>query len=247
MKNLLITAIFCCAITTPPLFADSSWGYGASNGPATWGNHFPDCKPGGMQTPVDIQTNQLTKVSSHQPLKFSFIQSANTIVNNGHSMQVNFTGTDNKVMIGNVAYQILQLHFHSPSETTINKKHFPVEMHIVAVSPDKKLVVFAVLFNTGAANPAISTLWTYLPKTVGNSNSLAKANIDYKALLPSNLSYDQLEGSLTTPPCTHGLTWRVLKMPMTMSSAQIAEFRKYYDGNNRPVQALPKGAVITTN
>lgn len=246
MKKLLLTAIFCCAITTPPLFADLSWGYSSSNGPATWGNHFPDCKPGGSQTPVDIETNNLVTVTNHAPLKFYFGHTANTIVNNGHTFQIIFPSNSSTVVIGKTKYQILQLHFHSPSENTVNKAHFPVEMHIEALSPEKKLTVIAVFFKSGAMNSAIAALWKHLPDSVGNSISLAKTSIDYGALLPNNLNYDQLEGSLTTPPCTHGLTWRILKTPMTMSSAQIAQLRKYYDGNNRPIQALPKGAAITT-
>lgn len=235
MKKLLCALLLTTTIIYSA-FANENWGYGPTNGPATWGKEYTACQPGGYQSPVNLTTIQLQSMKYHRLLKFSFKAPADNIVNNGHTIQVNFPPSGNSITIGLTTYRLVQLHFHSPSENTIDRHHFPLEMHLVLSSPNGNLAVVAVFFKAGTANPAITTLWQHIPTQAGGSYDLSKMNIDYSALLPQNLRYEKIEGSLTTPPCTRHVPWHILITPATMSTAQINEFRKYYSGNNRPVQ-----------
>ena len=45
-------------------------------------------------------------------------------------------------------------------------------------------------------------------------------------------------GSLTTPPCTEGVLWVVIKQPVTLSPAQLKLFTQLFPANARPLQTL---------
>jgi carbonic anhydrase len=101
-----------------------------------------------------------------------------------------------------------------------------------------KMAVVAVLFELGAYNPALSSLWARLPRVVGNEIGFPNVRIDMEKLLPADRAYYAYEGSLNMPPCTEGLTWFVLKRPVTVSAGQIREFTALHGANARPVQPL---------
>ena len=131
----------------------------------------------------------------------------------------------------------MQLHFHSPSENTIDGKSFPLEMHLVHKDAQGNLAVVAVMFENGVANPALSELFKDVPLKAG-SKELNQKSINLNALLPKDHAYYGFNGSLTTPPCSEGVTWVVLKNPVSLSAEQLKTFNNYYKGNNRPVQPI---------
>ena len=69
--------------------------------------------------------------------------------------------------------------------------------------------------------------------------------IDPSELLPADRSYFSYVGSLTTPPCTEGVRWFVLKDPVTVSSSEIGTFTKLYPRNARPLQPVNGREVLT--
>lgn len=56
------------------------------------------------------------------------------------------------------------------------------------------------------------------------------------------MEYYQFAGSLTTPPCSEGLQWVVLKNPTSISAGQLATFP--ISGNFRPPQPLNSRTVM---
>jgi len=137
----------------------------------------------------------------------------------------------------------MQFHFHSPSENHINDESFPMEAHIVHGDGVGNFAVIAVMFKEGEANPALEALWENMPTTEGEHRKLNTANLS--DLLPENKDYYRFTGSLTTPPCSEGLRWLVLKNPITASKAQIEQFQKVMQHpNNRPLQPINARVIL---
>ncbi len=139
-------------------------------------------------------------------------------------------------------YKLVQFHFHTPSEESIDGKRFPLVAHLVHKNENGALAVVAVLFKKGKENAALKQVFAELPAAAGDKHPLA-SNIDMMATLPSTHAYYAYMGSLTTPPCSEGVHWQVLKQPSEISGKQLAAFRKLYPMNARPVQPL-NGRII---
>jgi carbonic anhydrase len=145
--------------------------------------------------------------------------------------------------LDNAAFQMKQVHFHAPSENTIHGKSFPLEAHFVHADSKGNLAVIGVMFTEGKANPALAKIWEQLPNEEGEPSTLKSRTLPSE-LMPENKSYYRFSGSLTTPPCSEGVRWLLMKNPLTASKEQIEAFKKaVHHDNNRPVQAL-NGRVI---
>jgi len=222
--------------------AGHEWSYEGEHGPAHWGDVKSDyavCRTGKNQSPIDI-TNT---VKADLPLiQFSYKAGPLRIINNGHSIQVNYP-EGSFITVGGKKYQLTQFHFHHPSEEKINGKNFDMVAHLVHKDAEGKLAVVAVLMKKGQTSAFIKTLWEHLPKEEGKEEVLANVMIDPSGLLPAQRAYYTFTGSLTTPPCSEGVTWFVLKTPVELSDAQISRFAHFYKHNARPVQPLGERVV----
>jgi carbonic anhydrase len=217
--------------------AHPHWGYEGAEGPAAWGKLSPEwasCGAGKSQSPIDIEP----KNGRASPIEFHYRPTAATIVDNGHTLQVNFA-PGSSIAIEGHAYQLLQFHVHTPSEHTIAGERYPMELHLVHKDDAGKLAVVGVLYDLGAASQALGTVWARWPRKVGAEDKLPKP-IDPVALLPETRSLYRYSGSLTTPPCTEGVVWNVLRRTMTDSKTNLDILRLHYPVNARPV--LPRGA-----
>jgi len=221
------------------------WDY-EEHGPTTWGKVSPAfiaCAEGKSQSPIDIRNAEASKSAeiraAYKPASLRIVHNIHTadVVNTGHSIQVNFPQGDS-LTIGDATYSLLQFHFHGPSEHTVNGKHFPMEMHLVHMSADKKLAVISVLIEQGKANKAFDPIWANLPNKRGIETHLENVIVDVEQLMPKNRSAYRYDGSLTTPPCSEGVKWIVVKDPVQLSEAQIKAFGAIVWKNNRPVQRL---------
>jgi carbonic anhydrase len=215
------------------------WSYEGETGPQSWGKLKPEfniCAIGKRQSPINIE-DSATLLGPAEPLVFDYHPSSGTVVNNGHTIQVDLQG-DNSLTVRSQTYRLIQFHFHSPSEEQVNFQHTAMVAHLVHKSADGQLAVVAVLLDPGVANPVINTVWTYMPLDVNDRVRLPAGIIDMNLLLPKDQRYYQFIGSLTTPPCTEGVLWMVLKQPTPISREQIRLFQKLYPNNARPVQAV---------
>ena len=212
------------------------WEYTGEKGAAHWSEvdpSFATCALGHQQSPINIDH----AVKADLPaLAFHYGNAAPTIWNNGHTVQVNLPA-GNTVDVGGQSYELLQFHFHTPSEELIKGKSMPMVVHFVHKNAAGDLGVVAVLIQAGQANPALSPVFDHLPRA-GEKISVDGLSLDLSALLPKTLGYYDFTGSLTTPPCSEGVHWMVLKSPITLSAAQIEAFRKLVGSNARPVQPL---------
>ena len=131
--------------------------------PAHWGNEFPTCGLGKSQSPVDIKG---PFVKATQALAPDYRDGALKIVNNGHTIQVNVE-PGSKLTVGGQSFDLLQFHFHRPSEEKVNGKPLAMVAHFVHKNQEGKLVVLGVLLKEGAENPALKSIWANAPKSEG--------------------------------------------------------------------------------
>lgn len=220
------------------------WRYEGESGPQAWGKLKPDfnvCAIGKRQSPINIEESG-TLQGPAEPLQFNYQPSSGTVVNNGHTIQVDLTG-DNSMTVRGSTYKLLQFHFHHPSEERVDYRGFAMVAHLVHRNSEGQLAVVAVLLDPGVANALINKVWTYMPLDTGDRVRMPAGLIDMNELLPKDQRYYQFMGSLTTPPCTEGVLWLVLKQPTTVSRDQIRLFSQLFPNNARPVQAVNGRAV----
>ena len=219
--------------------AHAHWSYEGDTGPANWAKLKPEfnvCAIGQRQSPIPID-NSATLQGPAEPIGFHYRPSEGSVVHNGHTIQVD-VAPGNHIAVRGGHFDLLQFHFHHPSEEQINGQRFPMVAHLVHKNAEGQLAVVAVLLTTGEANTAIDTVWKYLPVDTGDRVKLPAGVLNLPDLLPKDQRYYQFMGSLTTPPCTEGVLWMVLKTPSTLSPAQIRLFGQLFPNNARPVQEL---------
>jgi carbonic anhydrase len=229
------------------------WGYGAEHGPAEWGELCPEfsaCRGGRSQSPIDISAATSAALpalaTAYAPAQLSIVHHEHhaDVVNNGHTVQVNYP-EGSTLSVGGETYDLLQYHFHSPSEHTLEGRHFAMEMHLVHKSADGKLAVIGAFIEEGPANAAFEPVWANLPREKGVEVHLEHVQVDVDELLPNDRTSYRYDGSLTTPPCSEGVKWFVLANPVALSSAQIAAFRAIVHDNNRPTQPLNDRKIVS--
>ena len=215
------------------------WAYEGENGPQAWGKLKPEfnvCAIGKRQSPINIEDSG-TLQGPAEPLQFNYTVSTGTVVNNGHTIQVDLQG-DNSLTVRGMVYRLVQFHFHTPSEEQVNFRNFAMVAHLVHKSSDGQLAVVAVLLDPGVANSLINKVWTYMPLDQSDRVRMPAGIVDMNELLPKDQRYYQFIGSLTTPPCTEGVLWMVLKQPTQVAKEQIRLFQQLFPNNARPVQPV---------
>ena len=243
--GLLVVLAALGAASITQAAESAHWTYKGHGGPPEWASMdagFASCKLGKLQSPIDIVGAKPAKLS---PIKFNYKPSPLKIVDNGHTIQINYE-PGSFIVVGGVRYELVQFHFHHPSEEKIDGKAHEMVAHLVHRNAEGKLAVVAVLIDKGGASELIGTLWKNIPHEKEKEATIAGATIDVTQLLPENKDYYTFKGSLTTPPCSEGVTWFVLKAPVKIADAEIAAFAKIYPLNARPVQPLNGRKIETT-
>jgi carbonic anhydrase len=222
----------------------TEWGYQGDIGPDHWGTLAPEyaaCN-GKEQSPIDIRD---AKKASLPALRFGYKSGPLAIDNNGVTIRVNYPPgrSGDFLMVGDAQYQLVQFHFHRPSEEYIGGKSYPMVLHLVHKSSDGKIAVVAVLVKPGKANATVQQLWAHMPMTPGPDQQIPGVEVNPATLLPPSAAYYTYTGSLTAPPCTEGVIWIVLKTPIEIAPAQIEAFAKLFPHDVRPLQPL-NGRVV---
>ena len=174
------------------------WDYEGDMGPENWGKEFPTCGRGKSQAPLNIK-------GPFEKVRYSvapdYKQGQLKIVNNGHTIQVNVP-SGSKIRIDGKPYDLVQFHFHRPSEEHIDGKPSVMVIHFVHKNMEGELAVLAVMLREGNENPGIKTLWTHAPKKEGSEVLPDGVMFNPNNLLPREMDFFHYDGSLTTPPCT---------------------------------------------
>ncbi|MFB9268261.1 carbonic anhydrase [Bradyrhizobium erythrophlei] len=248
-RNLLkaLAGLAVCPLCSATGFAaeGAHWSYEGDAGPAKWGDldaANKACSIGSQQSPIDI----IAPVKSQlPPLKLSWAKTADSIVNNGHTIQLNFS-EGSTLKLGDTTYKLVQLHFHRPSEHLIGGMNFAMEAHFVHRAESGALAVVGVLMAEGKANATFGKIVATMPAKEGPAVK-ADAAINPNGLLPAKLGYYRYSGSLTTPPCAEVVEWLVLSDPIQVAASDVAGFAKLYPMNARPAQKSNRRYVLQSS
>jgi len=203
---------------------------------------FSKCTNGTRQSPIDIRDGIKVELD---PVRFDYKPSGFRVVDDGHTVQVN-VGAGNSIEVLGRRYELLQFHFHRPSEERVNGKQFDMVVHLVHKDLEGRLAVVAVLLDRGAAQGVVQSVWNNLPLEKGDEVP-ARTTLNLNDLLPPERSYFTYMGSLTTPPCSEGVLWMVMKQPVPISAEQIGIFARLYPMNARPIQSASGRLIKESN
>ncbi|HIJ85901.1 MAG: carbonic anhydrase [Magnetococcales bacterium] len=224
---------------------NSHWGYAGATGPENWGSLSPKystCSQGANQSPINLKNFTEANLP---PIEFIYNSQATEILNNGHTVQVNFPPSTAAIRVDDTTFELKQVHFHAPAENQIDSRFFDMEAHFVHADASGNLAVVALMMQNGESNIALEGLWGELPAKADGPHSLS-TRFFAQQMLPVEKDYYRFSGSLTTPPCTEGVRWLVLKQPVPVSAQQVKAFTALVGGhgNNRPVQPINARTVL---
>ena len=222
------------------------WEYEGDTGPDHWGDlkeEFLVCKDGENQSPVNFE--QVDKAKAPQ-LEFHYKETPLNIVNNGHTIQVNYE-SGSYLMIGERKFDLLQFHFHVPSEHSVKGKPLDMEMHLVHKNEKNDLAVVGVFYTVAGTNRSLNPIWENLPKKVNEPFKNETIIVNANDFLPENKNYFFYSGSLTTPPCSEGVLWHVLNQPLPVTQEQVDRFKELMGNNARPAQPLNQRGIHQAN
>ena len=221
------------------------WDYKGTAGPAAWGGLKPEfslCNTGQRQSPIDIRGGLAVDLD---PVRFDYQASRFGVIDNGHTVQVNLAA-GNAIEVGGKRFELLQFHFHRPSEERIDGRQFEMSLHLVHKDDQGRLAVVALLFDKGQSHPVLQKVWNNLPLE-RNEEAAAHVPLEMNELLPADRRYFTFMGSLTTPPCSEGVQWIVMRQPVTLTAEQIDIFARIYPMNARPVQSASGRRIMQSN
>lgn len=232
-------------LATAPAFAGDlpHWSYSGEEGPENWGKlaqEYGLCNTGKNQSPIDLSGQIEAKLA---PIQFAYATQATEVINNGHTVQANFA-PGSYLKVNGHEFELKQVHFHAPSENRIDGNSYAMEGHLVHADKDGNLAVVAVMYQEGRNNRAIEKLWQQMPANAGDKVAL-EAGLKAGDLLPAKRDYYRFNGSLTTPPCSEGVMWLVMKHPVSAGQAQVEHFaHTMHHPNNRPIQPTNARPVL---
>ena len=221
------------------------WSYQGELGPKAWGGIRPDfiqCTNGTRQSPIDIRAGIAVEL---EPIQFDYRASNFRVLDNGHTVQVNIDA-GNAIVAAGRRWELVQFHFHRPGEERIDGRSFEMSLHLVHKDAEGRLAVVALLLERGTAQPVVQTVWNNLPLEKGEEVS-TRSVLDLNHLLPPDRGYYTYMGSLTTPPCSEGVLWMVMREPVAVSNAQIDIFARLYPMNARPLQQASGRMIKQSN
>jgi carbonic anhydrase len=245
-RTLPLLAVSAALAIGPVAAQSPHWGYEGAEDPTHWGelaDEYKECAAGQEQSPIDIVEDHAIP-AEFSPVEIHWQAFTPTIVDNGHTIQVNTNGQGGYAEVNGVRYTLAQFHFHHQSEHTIDGQHAPLEVHFVHQSEAGDLLVLGVLMQEGAESAPLSAVEAAWPAS--GSEVPGTETIDPSGMLPGDHESFRYQGSLTTPPCSQTVTWNVFAEPVEVSSDQVALFAEHYANNARPVQPLNRRFLLVS-
>ncbi len=244
------------------------WGYTGSSGPDAWhslSKEYLLCGSGKRQSPVNISNETPADL---YPMQYNYQPIPLLVLNNGHTLQANYNTLEGEetvtiggkaypvqrkpqynstLMLGDVSYQLLQFHFHAPSEHARDGQRYAMEVHLVHKSADGNLAVVGVLFERGKENPALRKLLDNVSTNINEVKLAQGVTINAIELLPDDRRVFHYYGSLTTPPCSENVNWFVMTTPMKVSDTQVKQFENLIGENARPLQPMHWRSMLVSD
>ncbi|WCL54207.1 carbonic anhydrase [Gimibacter soli] len=214
---------------------EDRWGYSGNKGPDRWGKlsrDYATCATGTAQSPIDISATDPIVMNR---LEFDYKVTPVDLHNTGLTIKF-AVEPGSSVKIGDKIWVLTEINMHAPSEHAVLGVHAQMELEFMHKNAWDEIAVFSVLVKEGREHRAASEFWASLPIEAGQQNKVPTVLVNPRDLMPSSRGFYRYMGSLTTPPCTEGVHWYVMKEPIEMSAAQIRALKTLTKMNARPLQ-----------
>ncbi|QCD96974.1 alpha carbonic anhydrase 4-like [Vigna unguiculata] len=215
----------------------------SGKGPKDWWHINPKwevCGNGKLQSPIDILDKRVQEFPELGKLQKDYQPAPSVLKNTGHAIVVQWNGNAGQLHINETYYKLIQCHWHTPSEHTLNGKKFELELHAVHQNSKGETAVIGIWYKIGRPDRLLS-------KLLKDLKSLGEEDIDLGVINPGIIKfgsrkYYRYVGSLTSPPCTEGVVWTIVKKVRTVSREQLRALKEAlhhgYGDNARPTQEI---------
>lgn len=238
MKYLTPVAITAATLLASVSVAAQNWDYTDGASPENWSEASPDfaaCDAGMMQSPIDLdQHTALGEIT----IAADYGSTMGKLSLGKHKVQVD-AGPGQGMVSGDRLFNLIQVHFHTPSEHAISGERYPLTAHFVHATRDGTLGVLGVMFEEGEANDGLQSIIDALPQGDGS-----QITIDMGAMVPDELEVYRYMGSLTTPPCSENVNWHVVQEALEASPEQIAAMEAALGMSARSIQPLNNRLLV---
>uniref|UniRef100_A0ACD5YHD5 Uncharacterized protein n=1 Tax=Avena sativa TaxID=4498 RepID=A0ACD5YHD5_AVESA len=198
-----------------------------ANGPGHWGSLEPDwaiCRDGKEQSPIDI--SKMEAAQDMGPLEYTYTAGDCTVQNQGHDFVLKWKEGNGKLTVEKKDYVLQQVHWHVPSEHTINGTRLDMEMHMVHQDSSKARAVLSVFFSKrqpGDPSKLLTGLEPYFKRLARKNNMDEDVTelVDPSPWVDKTSGYYRYEGSLTTPPCSEGVIWTIMSKVKHVKEEQV--------------------------
>ncbi len=247
MRHIIAGKVSCLALallaSTAPA-GTAQWGYQGAVGPEHWAELDPGfglCATGKNQSPIDLAG---FIESDLDPLNFDYPNTVTKVVNDGRGILAKFA-PGASIEVDGRPFRLRELRLHAPSEHRLEGRTYPVEAQLVHTDAAGNVAIVVVLWDEGEDSPAVARLLRMLQDRSGAGGS-PTAPVRTRDLLPEDeRTYYRYNGSLTTPPCTEGVRWLVMKEPTTLSKEQLEQLTRIIGhADSRPVQPVYARPVL---
>jgi carbonic anhydrase len=205
---------------------------------------------GMAQSPIDFSAENIAFVDRLARIRFRYPRTDVTLVNTGSpdefaTVRAEVPANAAFITLDGVRYDLLQFHWHTPSEHAVAGRRTPLEIHFVHSSrADGSTLVIGVFIERGRARRTATRIFRDLPDLPDETRAVSRVRL--RALLPDERQSFRYSGSLTTPPFTEPVQWIVLADEISFSHEQIRAFRElFHEGNSREVQPLNGRTVLS--
>lgn len=225
----------------------TAWSYEGATGPESWGEldeQYAACVNGSEQSPINIELSEAETNKTIEEVNIQYEPTTFSVINNGHTIQANTASVTNKIILDETEYQLVQFHFHTPSEHQFNGQPYEMELHLVHQNESGELAVLGVMIQEGSMNEYLQPVWAALQEEITEEDISLSEPVQLQTLLPKDQTFLHYNGSLTTPPCTEEVEWIILEQPIELSQEQIQVFQQIFPDNHRPIQPLNEREVI---
>lgn len=221
--------------------------FGYDDGPLAPSHWQGVCNTGHSQSPVDITSTKKMPIPPLAPLEFHYQPAELDMVNDCNKYLIKVRFPENLwLTVARKPYRLSEIDFHEPGENAVNGKRPSMSLQLIHLSPEATFLIIEVPVVVGKENPAIKALWEHIPGP-GKEQTAAGVKVNAMDLLPADHGFYSFRGSLTNPVCNEGVLWFLMKNPIEMSEAQIAQYKKYYHNTARPLQPLGERPVVESN
>jgi len=225
----------------------TAWSYEGATGPGSWGEldqQYAACVNGSEQSPINIELSEAETNKTIEEVNIQYEPTTFSVINNGHTIQANTATVTNKIILDETEYQLVQFHFHTPSEHQFNGQPYEMELHLVHQNESGELAVLGLMIQEGSMNEYLQPVWAALQEEITEEDISLSEPVQLQTLLPKDPTFLHYNGSLTTPPCTEEVEWIILEQPIELSQEQIQVFQQIFPDNHRPIQPLNEREVI---